>query len=103
MTTYVWRDGKMIDKAEAEPLHPTGEATYFIRDTIDALWHPATGQMVDSKSKFRQITRAAGCQEVGDQKDYGKQRLFTPKLDKRQRIEDIKRTVYNLRNNPRYG
>lgn len=98
MTTYVIRDGKLVDRDEAEPLHPSGPATYFQQDTMDALFHPATGEMVDSKSKFRKITRANGCIEVGDQKDYGQRRTFVPKLDRRQRIDDIKRTIYNLRN-----
>lgn len=34
---------------------------------MDATWHPATGEVLDSKSRFREATRASGCVEVGDQ------------------------------------
>lgn len=34
---------------------------------MDALLHPATGEMMDSKSAFRAVTKAAGLIEVGDQ------------------------------------
>lgn len=59
---YVYRDGKLVPKAEAAPLYA---APMVIRDQMDALLHPATGQMIDSKSKFRQTTKDAGCIEVG--------------------------------------
>lgn len=98
MTTYVMRNGELIEKEFAEPKDFDVSAPNHIRDSMDGLWHPATGRIIDSKSKFRQETKAAGCVEVGNQKDYGKRRLFKPTLDKRQRIDDIKRTIYELRN-----
>jgi len=39
-----------------------------ISDTIADTWHPATGKRYDSKSAFRKATRAAGCVEVGTEK-----------------------------------
>ena len=36
------------------------------RDQMDALWHPSTGEIVDSKSEFRAITRKVGGTEMGN-------------------------------------
>lgn len=101
MTTYVWRDvdGKMelVDKATASPLHETMDATHVIRDVMDPTLHMANGRTYDSKHAFRAATRAAGCIEVGDQKNYGLGRK-APKLDKRARVEHIKHAIHQLRN-----
>jgi hypothetical protein len=43
------------------------EVHNIITDEMDPLWHPATGEMIDSKSKFRERTKASGCVEIGDQ------------------------------------
>lgn len=62
--TYVLRGGKLVPKREAPP---AVDAPYVLRDAFnDPLWHPATGQLIASKSEFRRATRAAGCEEVGD-------------------------------------
>jgi hypothetical protein len=52
----------MVPKAEAAPLYV---APMVIRDGQEPRIHPATGEIVDSKSKMRQITRDSGCIEVG--------------------------------------
>lgn len=65
---YVMRNGRMVDKADLAPRGAQGgprEAPAVIRDGLDDLRHPATGEIVDSKARFRQITRNAGCEEVG--------------------------------------
>ena len=52
----------------------------------------ATGEVIDSKSKFRQRTREAGCEEVGNEK--------FPEREKPSRRElqaDIRRTLEQLR------
>lgn len=65
-SVYVWREGLgVIPKDEAPPR--IGGA-YVIRDQQDALLHPATGEMIDSKSRFRQRTKDAGCIEIGTEK-----------------------------------
>lgn len=38
---------------------------YVISDNMDPIKHPGTGAMIDSKARFREHTRAAGCVEVG--------------------------------------
>lgn len=47
--------------------HGTGPA--LIKDDLGVrgLWHPASGQYTDSKSHFRQMTKASGCEEVGNE------------------------------------
>lgn len=65
--TYVYRDGKMVLKSEAAPLH-SGPAFHYISDHMDALPHPCDGKIYDSKSQFRKVTRANGCFEVGNEK-----------------------------------
>lgn len=59
---FVYRDGEMVPKAEAAPLYV---APMIIRDGQDPRIHPATGEIVDSKAKMRQITKDSGCIEVG--------------------------------------
>lgn len=70
MTTrrYVWRDGRWVDRAELAPRGSQGgihQAPAVIRDGLNDLRHPATGEIVDSKARFRRITRDSGCEEVG--------------------------------------
>ncbi len=68
MTTFVIRNGKLIEKHLAPPRHSGDKSHYVISDTMDAMRHPITGKFMDSKSKFREITRANGCVEVGNEK-----------------------------------
>ena len=97
MTTYVIRNGKLIEKYLADPIIDQ-PSFHVISDTMDHTWHPASGKYFDSKSEFRKETKAYGCIEVGDQKNYGKQRTHVEKLDKGQRREAIQKAVYDLRN-----
>lgn len=64
---YVYdpEQGKVVPITERKTA-PQSHAVH--QDSMDACVHPCTGEMIDSKSKFRQITRAHGCTEVGDQK-----------------------------------
>jgi hypothetical protein len=66
---WVWRDGKLVEKHLAAPLHVPRAAPGVITDTMaDAAPHPCTGKMMDSKSAFRRITREHGCIEIGTEK-----------------------------------
>ena len=63
--TYVWREGVgLIEKQFAPP--PSG-VFHVIRDGMDAVAHPVTGRLMDSKSEFRKVTKAHGYVEMGDQ------------------------------------
>lgn len=40
---------------------------YVITDGMQPTWHPATGEVFESKAAFRAATRASGCIEVGNE------------------------------------
>lgn len=65
-STYVLRDGKLVEKHLAAPLEARPSSAYVISDCMDAAAHPCTGRMMDSKSQFRRVTRAHGCVEMGN-------------------------------------
>jgi hypothetical protein len=64
---------------------PTGQAPGVIQDSMDATAHPCTGELMDSKSAFRRVTKAHGCVEVGSDKITPKP--FTPSITKKDIIE----------------
>ena len=72
-----------------------GAAPYVISDNMEPIKHHATGNMISSKRAFSRETRAAGCVEIGNEPI--KARKPIP-LDKSQRREAIKRTIYELWN-----
>lgn len=67
MTTYVMRDGKLVEKHLAAP-----KGSSFVRgvisDSIPDLVHPATGKKMDSKSAFRKVTKDHGYIEMGNER-----------------------------------
>ena len=94
--TYVFRAGAVVHKEFAPALHASNSAPNVIRDGMDETWHPANGKRYESKAAFRKATRAAGCCEVGDQKDFGG-RKAPPVLSKERRARDIKTAIEQLR------
>ena len=94
MATFVYRNGKIVDKRKATPR----EGGYVISDEMAATRHMADGKMYTSKAKFRQATRDAGCIEIGNESAT----LLKPRqpitLDRRKRIDDIRRAIYEVRN-----
>lgn len=92
MPKYVIRDGILVEKAE----QIITEAPHVIGDEMDPLRHMGDGKMYSSKRKFRDATKAAGCVEIGNENPVVRQR---PKLelDRRQRREDIRRAINDLR------
>src|SRR5579885_1401495 len=73
MTTYVMRDGKLVEKRFAAP-----KGIAFVRgvisDTITDLVHPANGKKYSSKSAFRATTKAHGMIELGNEKQTDRRR-----------------------------
>jgi hypothetical protein len=57
--------------------------------------HMATGEILDSKARFRQATRAAGCIEIGNEPIKNRAPI---KLDSGKRRDDIRKAIYDLRN-----
>lgn len=100
MTTYVLRNGELVDAATAPPapviygkVYGTGPAV--ISDVMPHTLHHADGRHYDSKAKYREVTRAHGCVEVGNERLKPRKPI---KLDKRKRVDDIKRAMHQVRN-----
>lgn len=99
MTTFVIRNGKIVDKKSAPPKGAKhGNASYVISDEMAETRHMADGAYYTSKKKFRQATRAAGCVEVGTETST----LLRPRdrvvLDPGRRRDAIQRAIYELKN-----
>ena len=69
----------------------------FISDEMPSTRHMSNGKYYTSKKKFRDETRARGCIEVGDQTHYlGRKKVNTKGITKKDRVEDIKKAIYQL-------
>lgn len=84
-------DVRMMNGNEPVTLH-------YINDNLDYVRHMANGKIYTSKKKFRDETKARGCIEVGNEtKHVLKPRKGNFKgLSKKERVEDIKKTIYQL-------
>lgn len=93
--TYVIRNGELVDKHQAAPLHASSDAPQVIRDGMDLTFNHATGLTYDSKRAYERDTRRAGCVIVGNER-----------LPERRPVElggvgrDIKRAIEQLRGRP---
>lgn len=89
----------MVDRALVDP-EPFELGLYVISDEMAPTRHMATGKYHTSKAKFRADTKASGCIEYGNDSSLYKPRQRIP-LSREKRVEDIKRTIYDLRNGRR--
>lgn len=101
MTTYVMRNGQLVEKHLAEPLYTGDEAFHVISDTMEPTRHMATNRIHTSKSAFRADTRASGCVEVGNETSYLTKPRAQIKPDRAKLREDLRRAIYQLRNGQR--
>lgn len=88
MTTYVWRDGQIYEKSKAPPKQ---SGAFVISDNMNALRHPITGKLMDSKSQFRAVTRAHCCVEVGNEVQRDKRTIEG--FDSNSRKRDIAQAI----------
>jgi hypothetical protein len=95
MTTYVLRNGRLVEKNLAQQL---GELHYVISDEMPETRHMADNKYYTSKAKFRAATRAHGCIEVGNETATLLKPRKPAELDRRKRADDIRRSIYELRN-----
>lgn len=69
-TMYVFRQGKWVEQGSPEDtgFNPDNlnRSHAVIQDSMSPTWHPATGEILESKSAFRRATKAAGCEEYGN-------------------------------------
>ncbi len=61
---YVWNGNTFVDVTGWK--RPPSKFPAIHRDSMSAAVHPATGQVLDSKSRFREVTKAHGLVEVGN-------------------------------------
>ncbi len=73
-TTYVMRDGKLVEKGLAAPLDQQRRGPRsalptpgYISDALDYVVHPSNGEVYTSKAAFRAETAARGLTEVGNE------------------------------------
>lgn len=72
-----------------------GRAPNVISDNMDPTKHMGTGEILDSKAKFRRATKASGCVEIGNEPIKPRAPI---KLSSEQRREAIRKAIYDLRN-----
>ena len=98
MTTYCYRNGKVVKKT-ARNANVNG--IHIIRDEMDSTWHPGDGRRYTSKSKFRQATRDAGCIEVGNDPSISARprapAAFNPVVRRQEIRESIRRQLHGER------
>lgn len=103
MAVFVMRKGVLTPIEHAEPLVKVfGSGPAVISDTMAPTRHMCDGNYYTSKAAFRETTKAHGCVEVGTDTSHLKPRKHIP-LDRKKRREDIKRTIYNLKNGIKTG
>jgi hypothetical protein len=100
MTTWIYRPNHpQANENGMVPKHLVGyepsNAPYVISDNMAPMKHMATGEVMDSKARFRQATRAAGCVEIGNEPIINR---APEKLDGGKRRDDIRKAIYDLRN-----
>lgn len=97
MGIYVLRNGKLVEKHLAPSLVSGSAAPNVISDIMQETRHMVTGRYHTSKSAFRAETKATGCIEVGNDPAISRPRKPIP-LSREKRRDDIRRTLYEMRN-----
>lgn len=91
MTVYVYKDGQIVPKTYEN----SSDAPHVISDEMGALVNHADGKIYTSKRKFREATKAAGCVEIGNEIPITRRKPVL--MDRRERREDIRRAIHDLR------
>ena len=104
MTTYVYRpdheladDNGMVAKQFAGERYVASSAPQVISDHMDQTWHPCDVKQYDSKSKFRQVTRAHGGIEMGTEKIVPRKKVNNETPD-HVVAGQIERAIYEIQN-----
>jgi hypothetical protein len=96
MTTYVMRNGRLVDRNRAAPRSSASGAAYVISDEMAETRHMADGRTYTSKAKFRAATRAHGCIEVGNEIPKLLAPRKAPVLDRGRRRDAIGQAIAEL-------
>ena len=90
-------DNGMVEASMAGPKHISSSAPGVISDTMDSTRHMADGLYYDSKSEFRKATKAAGCQEVGNETATLMKPRQRIELSREQCRNEIRKAISQLR------
>lgn len=95
---YVFRNGEFLSGADLI-LKQRNESAFVIQDTMDPTIHPCDpfGAPIESKSQFRAITKANGCEEVGN--DRNKTRPEPKGMSEADYVDAVRKAI----NDCRYG
>lgn len=76
---------KVVPRDEVMVRLPANVAHNFLNDDMPPTRHPITGDYYTSKARFRDVTRAHGCDEVGNEyeKGYDPEAEFSREQDRR--------------------
>lgn len=66
--TFVLRDGVLIERHLAPPLHASDAAPNIRADGMDPIRSMVDGKVYDSKSAYYGSVRRAGCEIVGNER-----------------------------------
>ena len=81
--------------------HFTDSGIHVISDIMDDTRHMADGKFYNSKAKFRAVTKAHGCIEVGNDASLAPRPRPQVQLDRRERRNDIAKAIWELKNGRR--
>lgn len=94
MTVYVYRDGRMVDKATGEPMNPRPHQGPFPCPRTfgddEPYISPATGKLISGRAAKRDDLKASGCvdsRELPRRETYGK--LINKAFAKRRGLEHM--------------
>lgn len=89
----------VIDEPKAASSLPR---PYVVSDNLgQQVKHMATGRMLDSKSEHRRLNKELGLVELGNEQKAHLSQPKPAKLDKRERKNDIRKAISELRNGRR--
>lgn len=88
---FVWNGDTFVDVTNWKPA--PRRTPYIVRDSMAPAVHPATGRVMDSKSAFREQTRAHGLVEVGN--DYQTNQTKAPP-SRAERKRDVAQAIQML-------
>lgn len=83
--TFVYRDGELVEKSRAAPLHlgfrnRSGLAAPMLNlDTVEGFKSMADGKMYDSKATYRASLKVQGMREIGNEVEAHIKEVTAPK------------------------
>lgn len=83
---FVFRGGRWV---EDTGLAESAPSVHVLTDRMEATRHPVDGKLYDSKSAFRRLTKAAGLEEMGNERPQDRPRI-DERRDQERRLNAIR-------------